>query len=278
MDGKIVVLANALLGVVYVPPRQEDKPELLTEVLASVKQMNQDGKDMKDIAILVSSSLNAIHPYLDANGRTSRLIYSLLAKNFNKETKSELQQVLLEHGRDKININPEIIRDRIDFLIGKEVGANNPGGNTDYIGKRGRDIKFREKVDEGEKKLFLKLYEYDNQYLSWSAFKYLQNNPGIEKEKYLKRYSNRIVFDKPCRVIVIVLDKLCRDLTPEGLTQILQIHGDLKKKYVKTLIDCVVHPEKKEYQIGLGDRKTTLKSYFENWIKEETEKHTKNFG
>ncbi|HBR80609.1 TPA: hypothetical protein DEA21_03105, partial [Candidatus Uhrbacteria bacterium] len=78
MDGETVALESMFMGTGYVPPRQEDKPDLLAEVLETAKTMSQEGKNMEDIAMLVSSSLNAIHPYLDANGRTSRMIYLLL--------------------------------------------------------------------------------------------------------------------------------------------------------------------------------------------------------
>jgi len=133
MDGETVVLKGVMVGVDYVPPRQEDKPELLAKVLASAKQMNRDGKNLQDIALLVSSSLNAIHPYLDGNGRTSRLIHTLLTEDFNDETKAKLQGVLGRDGRDKLDINPGLIQCEINDLIEQEVGTRDTEINTDKI-------------------------------------------------------------------------------------------------------------------------------------------------
>ncbi|MDP2789500.1 MAG: Fic family protein, partial [bacterium] len=133
MDGETVALEGMMVGVGYVPPRQEDKSELLAKVLTSAKEMSRDGKNLKDIALLISSSLNAIHPYLDANGRTSRLIYTLLTKDFNDETKAELQGALGRDGRDKLDIDPGLIQHEINDLIEQEIGVRDTEINTDKI-------------------------------------------------------------------------------------------------------------------------------------------------
>ena len=83
--------------------------------------MNREGREFKDIALLISSSINAIHPYLDANGRMSRVIYVLLT-NSGDSIASEIQPVLSKNGRDIVNIDPGLIQTDLIDLIKKELG------------------------------------------------------------------------------------------------------------------------------------------------------------
>jgi|GEM_PF-623565 len=264
MDGETVALEGAMLGVGYVPPRQEDKPELLTEILASVKEMNRDGKDLKDIALLVSSSLNAIHPYLDGNGRTSRLVYLLLSKNFNEETKDELQEALGKYGRDKLDIDPGLVQFKISELIEKEAGVNDPEINVNKISNlfgRKQDLQFGEEISEEDRNLFSELLGKDDRYLFLSVFQYLQNQD--DKEKYLRRSPQQTA---------IPVDLLSKNLTQEGLSQILKTYRGLKKKYVETLMDSIANPEKEKYQIEHEGQQISLKDYFELKIKKKAKR------
>jgi len=268
MDGETVALESMFLGTGYVPPRQEDKPELLAEVLSSAKTMSQEGRDLKDVALLVSASLNAIHPYLDANGRTSRMIYLLLTKGFNAETKKELRAVLSESGRDKINIDPGLIQTEIDDLIKNEVGIDNPEINPDRItnlfsGLAKKEMEFEQEISEQDKKLFLELSGKDGQYLFWSVFEFLRDNPELNKEKFIKKFPNRSV---------ILTDILAGNLNQEQLSQILQNYRNLKKKYVEKLVGSIANPDADEYQVDEDGQKIPLKTYFENRIKDEQDK------
>ena len=264
MDGETVALEGVMVGVGYVPPRQEDKPELLAKVLASAKEMSRDGKSLKDIALLVSSSLNAIHPYLDANGRTSRLIYTLLTKDFNDETKAELHESLGRYGRDKLDIDPGLVQFEINELIEKEVGVKDDKINADKITNlfgRKRDLQFGEGISEEDQKLFGELLDKDGRYLFLSVFQYLQQQG--DKEKYLRKFPERSA---------VPIELLSKNLTQEGLSQILQTYKELKKTYVETLIDSIAHPENEKYKIEHEGQKISLKDYFELRMKEKTEK------
>ncbi len=264
MDGETVALEAVMTGIGYVPPRQEDKPELLAEVLHSIKEMNRDGKNLKDIGLLVSSSLNAIHPYLDANGRTNRLIYAFLTKDFNDETKTELQEVLGRDGRDKLDIDPGLVQGKIDDLIEKEIGVRDAEVNTDKItnlfgGKR--DFQFNEEISEEDKNLFGELLDKDDSYLFLSVFQYLQKQG--DKEKYLRKFPERAA---------VPIELLSKNLTQEGLSQILRTYKELKKKYVATLINSIAHPENEKYQIEHDGQQISLKDYFELRMKEKAQK------
>ncbi len=264
MHEKTMVLEGVLQGIDYVSPRPEDKPGLFDKVLASVKEMNRSGRDLKDIALLVSSSFNAIHAYSDANGRTSRLLYFLITNNLNDETKDELRGLLAEEGRDELDINPGLVETEIDDLIGKEIGIEDEKVNTDRIGNfsgKNRDLQFRDEISEEDKKLFGELLRNDSHHLFLAVFQYLQHQES--REKYLSKYVEHTA---------IALSILSKDLTQEGLSQIIQNYKELKKKYVEILTDSIAHPENKKYQIEDRGQQISLKDYFELRIKEETER------
>lgn len=266
MDGESVVLRGILNPDTYKPPLKEDKPELLAKVLSSAQEMNRDKRELKDIALLISSSLNAIHPYLDANGRTSRLIYLILTKDYNDQVKEEINEAMLKYGRAKIDINPGFIGVEIDSLIENEIGIRNPEKNPDNITNlfwEGgiQDIEFSQEINEKDKKIFSELLDQDRRYLFCSIFKYLQNLE--DREKYLKKFPNRSA---------LLIDVLSKDLNQEQLSQILQNYRDLKKGYVEKLIGSIANPENEEYQIEHDGENISLKNYFELRIKDQAEK------
>lgn len=266
MDGETVALESMFMGVGYVPPRQDDKPELLAEVLSSAKTMSQEGRDLKDVALLVSASLNAIHPYLDANGRTSRMIYLLLTNELGDESKKELRAVLSEGGRDKVNIDPGLIQGELTDLIKNELGINSAQITPESIigtwrENRGEEFEFRNDVSESQKKLFSELLEKDDEYFFFAIKRYLDNNS--ETGKYVKK------FPRWSRVLV---DELVKDLDSEGVNQILANYRNFKKEYVEKLIGSIADPNNEKYQVEIEGQKIPLKTYFENRIKDEREK------
>lgn len=268
MDGEGVGLNSPLISVGYVAPRQEDKTELLTEVLLSAKTMCRAGRDLKDIALLVSSSLNAIHPYLDANGRGSRLIYLLITEGFNEGAKKEIRAVLSKYGREKIDIDPGFVQADLDELVRKEVGVDNPELNPEKMRNLFRSLaaekpEFGPEVSRQDINLILDLYRDDSQYLFWSVFTFFRDNPDLDRQKFIEQHPKRSA---------IMVNKLVENLSQEQITRILQNYGYLKKRYVEKLIDAIANPEKEEYQIKDGEQKIPLKTYFENRIKEEQER------
>lgn len=266
MDGETVALESIFMGTGYVPPRQEEKPELLTEVLETAKTMNREGRKIEDIALLISSSLNAVHPYLDANGRTSRMIYLLLTKNLDNEGKNELRAALSENGRDKVNIDPGLIQGELTDLIKNELGINSTQILPETViglwrENRGEELDFRGDIDENQKKLFSELLKKDDEYFFFAVKQYLDSN--TETGKYVKK------FPRWSRVLV---DDLAKDLSSEGVDQILTNYRNFKKEYVEKLIGCIANPNNEEYQLEIDGQKIPLKTYFENRIKKEQEK------
>lgn len=271
MDGQDVgVGGHIFTGLEYISPRREDKPELLDKLLSSVKRMNEEGKNLKDIALAVSATINAIHPFLDGNGRTSRFIYSILTEGFNKEQIKKILSKSATFDGTEININPGLIKTKIDDLVENEVGINNPEINPDRITNlfselTKKEMEFGQEIKEQDKKLFLELSSKDSKYLFWAVFEFLCDNPGLNKEKFIKKFPNRSA---------ILTDILVGDLNQEQLSQILQNYRNLKKKYVEKLLGSIANPDDDEYQIDEDGQKIPLKTYFENRIKDEQEERT----
>lgn len=67
----------------YVPPPSEQLPELMEELQSSMLDYQLRGEDMAELPILLQlafahAQFEAIHPYIDGNGRTGRLLMPLM--------------------------------------------------------------------------------------------------------------------------------------------------------------------------------------------------------
>lgn len=274
MDGENVgVGGNVFTGLAYISPRQEDKPELLEKLLFSVKEMSKGGRNLKDVALAVSATINAIHPFLDGNGRTSRLLYSVLSENYTDESKEKLKMILSKSATldgTEININPGLIQTKIKDLIESDVGIRNPKINQDNITNLfyfpGQKLKFNLEINEKDKNLFIELLKKDAQFIFWSVFIFFHDNANLDRERFINKFPKRAA---------ILIDVLSKNLSQEQLSQILQNYRNLKKRYVEKLIGSIANPENEEYQIEIEGQKIPLKTYFENEIKEKQKKESK---
>ncbi|MFH1089546.1 MAG: Fic family protein [Candidatus Uhrbacteria bacterium] len=268
MDGETVAVVQMIFGVGFsnelIPPAYEDKPELLEKVLSTAKAMSRAGKSFEDIALVISAAINAVHPFNDGNGRTSRIVYQLLTKGFSEENKKELQAVLLEFGRDTVDINPGLIQVEINDLVKKEVDVDNPEKNPENMTNlfsqlNPREITFRQETDENIREIFLGLCRKEQRNLFLSVFLFFQNNPGLNRTDFIKEFPGRSV---------ILIEKLAENLNQEQFSQILQNYRNLKKRYVEILIEALAEPENEKYQIEIDGQKISLKTLFENRMKE----------
>jgi len=116
MDGD-GVMANG-----YVPPDPKDRIPLMLE--AFEKAIKEDS--IEKCAVVLGVSILTIHPYLDGNGRVSRIIFALLTTGYsgNKESKALFAEIgqkdddkaeepqYFGHSRGDININldPENVK------------------------------------------------------------------------------------------------------------------------------------------------------------------------
>jgi hypothetical protein len=256
MDGEHVLVGNERM-IGYYPPAQRFKKELLYKVLNASKIMINNNESMSDIALLNSASLNAIHPYLDGNGRTSRFLYLLLSKDYpnnKKEIQKELSSSTVTEDL-KNNINPELIQYELTNIIRHNLNIKTKNDHInpeDIVGLWGAD-----KITNSEKnkqtKELTKLSKKDGEYIFLAIMKFI-NNRSFKNEFTIK-------FPKFSKIEV---EKLIEKLETSEIEEIFKNYHELKKEYVEKLIDCIVNPEKKEYQIQKNKKETSLKQYFKN--------------
>jgi hypothetical protein len=123
-----------------------------------------------------------------------------------------------------------------------------------------REITFRQEIDENIREVFLDLCRNEKRNLFLSVFLFFQNNPGLNRADFIKDFPGRSV---------ILIEKLAENLNQEQISQILQNYRNLKKRYVEILIEALAEPENEKYQIEIGEQKVSLKTLFENRMKEE---------
>lgn len=100
---------NVLMGteVAYRPPHKEYRDKLLKEAFYKAQSL----EDPKLAGLTLGLSINAIHYFADGNGRTSRLVYALLAKGYDgSQDDQKYYSSLLEEtkGRQVVYPNPEV--------------------------------------------------------------------------------------------------------------------------------------------------------------------------
>jgi Fic family protein len=78
-DGQNVIRDSRSGGIVYLPPEAGDVPALMAELAMWIKtQMGGDDLPMPLVAALAHYQFATIHPYYDGNGRTARLLATLI--------------------------------------------------------------------------------------------------------------------------------------------------------------------------------------------------------
>lgn len=78
-DGQNVIRDSLSGGIVYLPPEAKDAPGLMAELLAWLSRAMEDGElPAPVIAALAHYQFATIHPYYDGNGRTARLLATLI--------------------------------------------------------------------------------------------------------------------------------------------------------------------------------------------------------
>lgn len=264
MDGKGVILTSELGWIDNsIPPQFEDKDDLLAQSFDGVRTMATNGRSLEDIATLLSVSINEIHPYADANGRTSRLVYTLLTKGYGKDIEPEIKEVLGEDGRDHIDISPTWLKKYVEDVIALRLGIDDKERNPNdlvgvhYLTRPLEDVKFKEEVSKEQQDQLLNMLD-DNIPAFLALFKYTQNLP--DASKYVKSYPQRNV---------IMIDWMIPDLSPSDLDQIIKTYWEIKKQYAEVMIDLIANPDKPEYQVKEDDQEArTILSIFKERIAE----------
>ena len=84
-DGQNVIRNGKL--VVYIPPKADDVPLLMTNLVEWIQKSVQQNLPVPFIAALAHYQFATIHPYYDGNGRTARLLATLILHKYGYDLK-----------------------------------------------------------------------------------------------------------------------------------------------------------------------------------------------
>lgn len=92
-------------------PDQRDKEQLLRETWEAARDILQDSKLDSEEALMYAGLATAggmllVHPYIDGNGRTSRVLSHMIMRGPGEDTTSEVAQLLSEKGRSEWDVEP----------------------------------------------------------------------------------------------------------------------------------------------------------------------------
>jgi hypothetical protein len=262
MDGGAVALVPGAQNPdsAVIPPREGDKSGLFKKLYEGMKTMIEDERNIDDIALLLSSGINEVHSYGDANGRTSRLIYTLLTENFDDAGKERVKNVLSEYGSFYVDINPGFIGSERNDIIHSEVGMNDPLRNpeniTNLFNLSWDEMPFQNEVTDDMKRSFKDICR-DSRHGLYAAFKLISKLPN--RDSFLKAYDGRSV---------IIIEELAK-LNKDQMSELIEEYWALKRRLAEILIDLIVNPGKPEYQIEMEEGKMSLLEYFKTIIKRE---------
>lgn len=273
IDGANTELSYGIQGVAYLPPYPEQKDTLMKEAFDALKNL----RDNEDRATLLYYSIQAIHPFSDGNGRTGRLLYEIVDQEvLDKDSLSKM----LDHdrkgsdgageGRDLFSkkllppnkayylINREIVKD----LFGEDFSAKYGGmyfsaplgsgllSDTTKGKLSTEDVTRAEKIlGEGD------VYTF--------SFRDIVLSKLIEEDDRLKTYVYQIarkvekgmnfaLSEDYGKEIFGIDDKIMDALDEAQVRRMIEIHKEVKERFIRTMIDIFRNPDKHIEKDGDG--------------------------
>lgn len=86
-DGQNVIRDGATGRIVYLPPEAHDVPVLMRDLVVWIRDAHAQGLAIPLIAAIAHYQFATIHPYYDGNGRTARLLATLILHRYGYDLK-----------------------------------------------------------------------------------------------------------------------------------------------------------------------------------------------
>lgn len=267
VDGSGVEVSFGIMGdISYLPPAAEQKDGLMRESFDALKQI----PDNEDRALLTYYALQAIHPYSDGNGRTGRLLHEIISEDGKELTEEKLSE-LLDHdkeghggtGKGRDTFAEKILEpDRAYYFVNREVAKEVLG--DDFVGENGSIYvaaasgtgfvpdAVKEKLSPEEGTLVEKILgEGDVSHFSFRGIvlaKLIREKPELQKYLYesknpLDERRGVVPEDIGKKFFSIDGEELMPNLTEEHAHRLIEIHKEVKEKFIKGMIDIFSHPE-----------------------------------
>jgi|GEM_PF-2740395 len=258
VDGENVSVGNMTMGVDFIPPHAEDKELLLKEAFEKMQAMD----NLEDQGLLLYLVIQYLHLFNDGNGRLGRLLFYLIQKiQDSSEVDAKEMRGLLSHD-----------------------GVSGPGRNLFhkgikapfYISHTMNQVVAREILSEEFTQRYRKIYpvdlmagsvSIDNKTLNPEiknqleavaseagggvfSFRDLTMVKYLENHNVLDEYEVSLEVNEGLQKTIYRYDanELLTSISEEGAKEILAISREIKKEFVKRLIDVISDPE--EYRIN----------------------------
>lgn len=282
VDGSGVELSFGIMGdISYLPPATEQKDGLMRESFDALKTI----PDNEDRALLTYYALQAIHPYSDGNGRTGRLLHEIISNDGKQLTEEKLSE-LLDHnkeghsgtgkGRDVFAekvldansayyyINREVAKEILGDKFLKEYGEIYYSG-TVGVGYVPENINISQQEKELAKKIIGQGDVGNFSFASLSILKLLQENEKLQYCQYeVSRpvFSNKVVPEDIGKKVLAINDQeFTQGLDEEDTKRLIEIHKEIKTKFIKSMIDIFANPENHKMKTKEG-KEVPIKSVF----------------
>lgn len=285
VDGNGVEISFGIRGgISYLPPSAEQKDDLMRESFDALKQIS----DNEDRALLTYYALQAIHPYSDGNGRTGRLLHEIISEE-GKELTAEKLSELLDHdkeGHGGTGKGRDVFAEKVldansaYYYINREVAKEILGDNfvqengSIYVasssGEGNLSEAVKQKLSPEEAILAEKILgEADVDNFSFRGIvmlKFLSERPDLQKYQYQVRQpldERRGVASEDFgkKIAGIDAEKLMPSLTEDDARRLIEIHKEVKTKFIENMIDIFTNPEKHQIKIKEGEE-IAIKSVF----------------
>lgn len=265
VDGKGVEVSLGLTGneISYLPPAAEEKENLMRETFDSLKTITNN----EDRGLLIYYALQAIHPYSDGNGRTGRLLHELISSEGKELTRDKLSE-LLDHdkeghagtgeGRDSFAkkvleakrayyyINREVAKEILGDDFFKEFGKIYYSGYVG-IGNVPKDIEISPEERTLAEKIIREGDVANFPFRGMAILKLLQENGKLSEYQFIGTRptgANEVVpEDVGKQFLGIDNDKFEAELTAEDTKRLIEIHKDIKNRFIRTMIDIFNNPD-----------------------------------
>lgn len=270
-DGENVYLTGGYVDNEDIPPKFEDKEGLLLETFQAIKRMNNGEAPFENVAILLGACINAIHLFNDANGRTSRLAYSLVKDGYRgtQEDNEHINAILGKYGRQIIDINPGIIKSELNAKIFEHLTGANPMDPlipTYFWGNAGRykkelqeALSVRDDISSSDREFLVKITCSDEgkqlQHGFLAVAKALSS-----KGKLLDHVKTFEEDGKPARSPLLIGEAIA-ELDSSDIAEIREAYWAIKKMYVEFLIGSIETPEEFTTVDREGDQVTIFSEF-----------------